>query len=420
MPVKPLKIKPIPNKIDNYVAWVFMDELDKADINVPTKEFTKETPLSSLYSLVPPPEYYLPYLEQVFNKATYKGNNTSETLIGIEVEVENIINRANFPSLWHYEVDGSLRNNGTEYISDPIPAKYAASALEFLNNTLKINNTPSYSRRTSIHIHINVQDLTLKQLQTFTLLYLSLETLLYKKAGSNRANSIFCVPLSHAGYIPNLLVLFEKSKILSIKHLLNRWHKYTGYNMMNVTTKGTVEFRHLPGTDDVQYISEWINLLVAIKEAATKDSLDNYFKLISELNTTSEYEMFINTILKENTQYLPSCNLQTEMEKDITHIKECFIYNQPIKINKETFTNSAFFKKHSIKEKAPFKELDYQNLSIVDLSLYIENIHAAYNNSSSQEERVKYQLLYTKVYNYYLKKQAALLHQPMPDPEGEI
>lgn len=333
-------------------------------------------------------------------KETYptKHKIDNDTLIGIEVEVENIPDKVDCTPVWAYKEDGSLRNNGIEYVSAPMEAQYVPSALSYLKHHLNSANNPEYTPRTSIHVHMNVQNMSFKQVQVFTLLYLCFESLLYSYAGNGRNKSIFCVPLSHAGYVGNLRGFFSFNDFSStaFTEYFRHWHKYTGFNLHPVHQFGTVEFRHLAGTDDVEYISKWVSLILALKEAALVYNLEDLFKVISDLNTNSEYYIFASNIFKDSLQYVNVNSLQDTMEKDISHIKDCFFPNKQRTFDKEAFKTSYFYIRHKIKEVV--KEVSkYDGMTLLELEKRLKELYTAYHASMKQTTRDKISIEYGEV-----------------------
>lgn len=177
----------------------------------------------------------------------------SDELIGIEVEVEGV--RQSIPeelNFWELKDDGSLRNSGTEFVTQAIPARCAPYALEQLFGGTKFSCTP----RTSVHIHLNVQDFTVDQLYNLVIMYSLFEKLLYGYVGRNRAKNIFCVPI-----LETYLVDFLMKNGWTF-----RWEKYTGLNLGRLRDLGTVEFRHMHGTSNVKKLVGWINLICSLKK----------------------------------------------------------------------------------------------------------------------------------------------------------
>ena len=113
---------------------------------------------------------------QLVDKATY---------IGLELEIENIPPRFIIDNpYWTVHRDGSLRNNGLEFVTPPIKISRIEQALTVLFNQLQQGYT--YGERTSVHVHVNVRTMTLKQLELFVLTYMIFEKALFNWVGHNR------------------------------------------------------------------------------------------------------------------------------------------------------------------------------------------------------------------------------------------
>lgn len=182
----------------------------------------------------------------------------SEELIGIEVEVENVQRVGKIDPLWHMTEDGSLRNHGREFITDPMPAKYAPAMLHNLLEAL--GQECSFTPRTSVHIHVNAQDLTSEQVSDMLILYTLFERVLYRYVGRSRIRNPYCVPIAET-YLLNRFVQ---------RGLKAQWEKYAGFNILPLRDKGTVEFRHMHGTFDVQKLAGWVDLVTSLKEYVKK------------------------------------------------------------------------------------------------------------------------------------------------------
>ncbi len=127
----------------------------------------------------------------------YPVNNTmvSDSYVGIEIEVENLRDYKGDFVYWQDKEDGSLRDNGREYVTYTIPASLVPYAITELQEFLtEVNPKYSFSTRTSVHVHLNVRDLTFKQLHALSIVYMLFEKAFYKFAGRDRYKNIFCVP----------------------------------------------------------------------------------------------------------------------------------------------------------------------------------------------------------------------------------
>lgn len=245
--------------------------------------------------------------------------------IGIEVEVENVLKIDPNIGLcfWAIKQDGSLRNNGREFVTPGvISVPHAEAALMHLFGGL--NSNIDFSSRTSIHVHLDVRQLTLEQLLSLLLAYTTVENLLFKFVGNVRRNNIFCVPILETGLFDNL----GKDPKRFLWSIDNYWSKYTALNLLPILNQGSIEFRHMPGTSDVPKILRWIDMMTRLKVFSYKYSLDYIVNAISELNSNSRYRQFVELIFDDLTTYLDMTQLLPDMEKAVYIVKNSAISNK--------------------------------------------------------------------------------------------
>jgi len=248
-----------------------------------------------------------------------------KTLVGLEVEVENVIKVDPNIQLhfWQIKTDGSLRNNGFEFATKgAIPIVYVEAALRQLFGGL--NSTIDFSPRTSIHVHLDVRQLTLPQLLVLTCAYGVVENVLFKFVGAQRRNNIFCVPLVETGLFHCLASDDPGEWLAGIE---KSWAKYAALNLSSLFRFGTIEFRQLPGTSDIFKILCWCELLVRFRTFAYRRDYDYLRQKILQLNSNSYYLEFIREIFDEMTSYLDCNNLLADMEQPVYIIKNSTILN---------------------------------------------------------------------------------------------
>lgn len=241
--------------------------------------------------------------------------------IGLELEIERSRVLRSIEPIWRADHDDSLRHGGIEYISLPIKASLAEKALIYLFEQIALH-PESYSGRTSIHVHMNVRTLTQSQLTNLILVYLIFEKALFHWVGHGRENNIFCVPLYSTQLNETVIKTLE-----DIRNL--HWYKYTALNLLPVLEKGSIEFRHLHGTNDIRSIITWINLLLSLKVYALSTKQENILDRILTLNTTSDYRTFALEVFKNA---LGRELFYPEFDKDmsfcITNIKRACLFNE--------------------------------------------------------------------------------------------
>jgi hypothetical protein len=239
-------------------------------------DVTEET-VSKIYKYKALPVYNgLPGRIPVKNKDVY---------VGVELEIENV--EMKYPPISSFKQtdDGSLKVNGMEFVSIPIKMKYLEVELRRVLGTFEEGAT--LSNRCSIHVHVNARDMTQENLMVLVLLYTIFERTLFRASG-DRWGNIFCHPLQAS---PVMV-----SEIFT--HDIRYWHwqKYSALNLCPVMGKdgqsakiGTVEFRQMHGSLDVEEIMQWCNLLTALKRAAQEITLDDLYSHIQVMNTSSGY-----------------------------------------------------------------------------------------------------------------------------------
>lgn len=241
--------------------------------------------------------------------------------IGIEVEVENAIN-IHVPkgSVWQQISDGSLRNSGAEFITSPIPANAAPAVLDQLMTHI-LHQDCCFSPRTSVHIHLNVQDLETHQATDLVLLYTVFEKLLYKFAGRGRIRNIYCVPIIDTSLLTGLV---EKGVGVP-------WSKYTGLNLCPLQRNrnegagyGTMEFRHMHGTFSVEKLCVWINLITQLKEYVLRSDTKVIRNLILEMNDHFDFMNLANVIFGKYAGALEYCSL-SDVQAGYMVAKSAFI-----------------------------------------------------------------------------------------------
>lgn len=196
------------------------------------------------------------------------------TSVGIEVEVEDLSDQPPEMKRWTTTTDGSLVN-GTEFVSDPVWGTAITDALVELSDVFKVLK-PKTSFRCSTHIHMNILDLMLPQLRRLIYLGVLYEPAFFRMH-NQRLDNIFCVPVAasyriQAAYVTVLEELEDRSSISLRPRRGSREHwlqsKYAAINPNNITTLGTIEYRHMGGVIDPALISDWIDILLQLKTSA--------------------------------------------------------------------------------------------------------------------------------------------------------
>lgn len=244
-----------------------------------------------------------------------------KTRIGIEVEVENVPRfNDDFMHVWQTHTDNSLRNNGVEFVSYPISGKTIPRALKVLFSDI-LRPGYDFSKRTSVHIHMNVRNMTPEQVASYVCLFIVFEKLLYKFVGHGRDKNIFCVPIQQT--------LISNQLLPAVEHGFknHKWYKYSGLNLLPIATQGSVEMRQLFGTDDIPLICNWINLLLRLRDYAASNDMNYILEEIKELNTNSQYEVFARRLFGDDVRLLDLTSIGNEMESGVICVKQSTLVN---------------------------------------------------------------------------------------------
>jgi Putative amidoligase enzyme len=296
-----------------------------ANFKAPIKNIFKYNKLPSSYPYVCPEGYVKPF-ELVMPRQKF----------GIEVEIENIKNSvpANLAPYWAWTEDGSLRNNGIEFVSKPLCGDEAIVALDALYKWLnKVGAT--CSPRTSVHMHVNMQDYTMETLWNILMLYIVYERVLYDFIGNDREKNNFCIPLYSYPRTFDFISNFYINPLTAV----SSWLKYTGLNLKPLTNSsnkpgfGTIEFRHFSGSKDVLKVGTWVNIILSLVRTATEHSFE---ALSRSINTTSPHYL-TQTVFKELAHLFYDKPLQVMISEGIRDFK----LFQHMNLDTPTLTSSS-------------------------------------------------------------------------------
>lgn len=243
------------------------------------------------------------------NNSGYKENKTvaPDLVVGLELEIENFNGDAerHFDGV-NFTSDGSLRSSedgiGIEVITFPTKTKRIESLLTTFYDAYYISED-NFTERCSVHVHMNVLEMTYEQLSSFCLLYQTVESLLFSYAGKERENSVFCVPWNQCGIGFSIVDRLENFPVGGVNPF-KTWQKYTALNLVPVNTQGSIEFRHLEGTCDVKRIMGWINLISRMYNHAIYNPLNQIKMEIVGMNTVSNYREWLDNVFKEEADLL--------------------------------------------------------------------------------------------------------------------
>lgn len=258
----------------------------------------------------------------IFAKSTpraYKGKiipvktTFDSLLVGLELEVENLHEGIIYyqdagGGFWDVVEDGSLRPRGAawEFVSKPAELGVALAQCQALIQRLSLDDT-NYSDRCSVHVHTNVLDFTQEQLANLMMVYPVFENVLfqyvnhYKKQeeqGYCRDTNLYCIPWSACKMNKHFV-----DTVFNSPGDVRMWEKYTALNLAPIREHGTVEWRHMHGTADMEKLTTWLNLIGSIMKFCKENSFDDIVKTVKVMNDVSTYQQFFQAVLQDTLPY---------------------------------------------------------------------------------------------------------------------
>lgn len=190
--------------------------------------------------------------------------------VGVEIEMEadGMPVAESVSKYWRLERDPSLRGESGEFVlRKPLPIADLDKAFVELQKALNAHGTrvrPTY--RAGIHVHVNVQDLTPKQMINFIAAYFMFEEVLLSYCDKTRSGNHFCLRMSDASY--TLDMISEAIANSDLQSLNTEDLRYASLNITSLFKYGSIEFRALESTIDFNKIKQWAAVLNQLKEFA--------------------------------------------------------------------------------------------------------------------------------------------------------
>jgi len=280
----------------------------------------------------------------------------SDVQVGIELELEDVSDLSMYSSTflrennWIWEHDHSLRGTCCELISScdgkPIKGYDVGVALEALDQSIaKLKSLgrrlPSVGPRTSTHIHVDVSDLTPKQLANFLLYYVMFEETILNSESPERVGNNYCLPISKSSDLKDNLSTLIKSDFSAdaLRTIVQYWPKYSALNLQSLRTLGTAEFRVFPGCYDGGTVKRWINTLLSIRKAAVKGTFDlmklpetisgqGFDRILDQVFPEDIAERFKKT-LEPRTMLRGARNVQSILLQHAAHNRAAYLPGKP-------------------------------------------------------------------------------------------
>lgn len=216
-------------------------------------------------------------LYKVLNKPLQQG------LLGVEVEVEANSELPIEVKDWITTHDGSLRGlHAAEYVlRKPLSLPATMAAIDALRKALEPVDV-QWSFRTSVHVHMNVLNMTKQQIDCFIYSYLLLEEVLVAFCGKTREGNRFCLRVRDAENLVHAVSKFFANPEFAFPN--RDMYRYSSLNLDALNKFGSLEFRGMRGTVDRDVLDVWVNALVRLRSFSMK------YKTIHEIS-----DVFVST-----------------------------------------------------------------------------------------------------------------------------
>lgn len=242
----------------------------------------------------------------------------SERFVGIEIEMEGVAkDNPQGLDLFERKGDGSLRNNGIEYVSWPLRGYSIERALYALKKIYSYDESLHFTHRCSIHVHVNVRDMEMERWSAMILGYLCVEELFFSLVDPLRRGNVFCAPLIEAD--------IRTLESLAKTDYHEQAAKYFAFNYGTVSSYGTVEFRHLQGTKNEAELSRWISVCQRFVDYFNVVNVPIFYKTVLGLNTASNYDLFVMDIFGPLAQVFMNQDLHKKMAPNVSFAKQLLI-----------------------------------------------------------------------------------------------
>jgi len=189
---------------------------------------------------------------------------------GVEIEVENGSDCDwTDNSDWQRVHDGSLRNDGMEFITPPVEMRQLQS---MVREYYEQHDNRGYEAniRTGIHVHADMTWRTIEQVAAICAVYAVVEPLMFELCGPEREECIYCVPWYRATDDADLMGnLLELDTPRRVRGHLEAACKYSALYIEPLRRLGTIEFRQAPTYASARELMVWAKAVEKIVTIGT-------------------------------------------------------------------------------------------------------------------------------------------------------
>jgi len=297
--------------------------------------------------------------------------------VGVEVELEGFAFQREWrfeSNFWDVKDDPSLRGGGKEFLYHaPLNGEDVITSLSEFDTFIEWyedhygKDKIDCSERTSVHVHLDVRNMTSQQLLNLGLVNMTFEPALLRVFGPGREDSNYCLPMSK-GTDRFRLAGLMKDDIPSVITALNS-SKYSSFNTLPVKTQGSVEFRIHVGTKNGSDLMNWICVILWMKKYAMEMEVDwvKYPEYVSEMGM----DQYVRLVFKDRAEQFLYQGYQEDLYNGTRVAQDTVIRNKLKEAHLEAVSKEGenpaaalFAEKHSEDVGMPVEDEDEPKLRV--------------------------------------------------------
>jgi len=124
----------------------------------------------------------------------------------------------------------------------------------------------------------------------------------------------------------------------NIKFVCDAWHKYSAMNLITITgseskgesefmktSKGTIEFRHLGGTANLEKVVQWCNLLLCVFQHGVNTPFDSLCATVRAVRNRKKYFELRNKVFGVHEALIPGTYMHRFPTTGLSFARKCLI-----------------------------------------------------------------------------------------------
>ena len=218
------------------------------------------------------------------NSKTY-ARNTSTTPVAIELECiadfelerqsDGDVWCGDYPDGWRDAHDGSLSDDGREFMMNPEIGDDAINRISAMCRHL-INNNWIVDSTCGVHVHTDAYHMGVNELKSVLLTVRALEPFIYEMLPNARRESRYSAPMSSTMYTNDIMnvnnigefcdLWYQKMNNTSVTTDKYNDSRYRGFNLHSRILHGTLEYRYHHGSLNEEHIINWVLFCLRISD----------------------------------------------------------------------------------------------------------------------------------------------------------